>query len=164
MKALKLIRNIGMSVVGVAAIAGIITFSAVHSNNTVNAHGPDPTTPPVMAGDLAPDTPVVPVAPEVMPTPAVNLTVEQQLENDMREIFNSKGFNNNSVMCEYSEGNASASMAAMLLATGESSYNGLDNTADRWTDTMSAEVSSHAEVAICAGSASKHSVSGMSFN
>ena len=62
MNTLKLIRNIGIPVIAIAAIAGIIAFTAMHSNNTVNAHGPDHGTTPVMAGTLDHDTPVFPVA------------------------------------------------------------------------------------------------------
>ena len=164
MKALNIIKNIALPVIGVAAIAGIITFSAIHSNNTANAHGPDPASPPVLAGELAPNTPVFPVAPEVAPTESVELTHKQQLELDMRDVFRANGYDNSAVMCEHSAGSTSASMDAMVLATGESAYNYKDNPAKEWMDTMSAEVSAHAEVAICAGSASRHSVTGVAFN
>ena len=166
MKTLDTLKNIGLTVLAVAAIAGIVTFAALHNNpNPVDAHGPDPDSPPVLAGQLDPATPVFPVVPDVVPsTLGVKLTTAEKLEKDMRVVFSKNGFDNNAVVCEHAKGNTTASVEAMLLSTAEASYDAVKYPVKEWMDVTSLELRAYAEVAVCAGSAAKSRVTGVAFN
>ena len=157
-------RNI-LKIIGVMAISIAIFGSAVAFTQMqpAAAHGPDVNTPPVMAGELHPDTPVHPVVPEQVVAP-VQSSVAQRLEDDMRGVFLAAGYDSMFVECLHSAGSVAASADAHLLSSSYSLYNGMPNPPSVWMDDVHMELASTAEVAVCAGSASRHAVSGVPFN
>ena len=159
MNKFNILKSIGIAAVAIAVLGGSLAFVTLHP---ALAHDPDLDVPPVMAGDLHPDTPVHPVPEQVAPVQGP-LTIEHSLENDMRGIFQAAGYDSMFVDCEHSSGSITAESDAFLLGSAYSIYHGMTNPPSVWMDDVSIAVTTTAEVAVCAGSAAKHKVSGVSF-